>query len=68
MALALSARDYAALGRLVADLLTVAGEMGYDPERDMGGPMGDSDQYVQIDASRVLNIVDYGDVAIDNLR
>lgn len=34
--------------------------------RVMGGPMGDPDQYVQIDASKVLNIVDYGDVAIDN--
>lgn len=36
MALALSTRDEAALGRLIADLLTVAGEMGYDPARDMG--------------------------------
>jgi len=31
-----------------------------------GRALGGSDQYVQIDAGRVLNIVDYGDVAIDN--
>ena len=31
-----------------------------------GGVMGDLDQYVQIEASKVLNIVDYGDAAIDN--
>jgi arginase len=30
--------------------------------RYMGGP----DQYVQVDPSKVLNIVDYGDIAIDN--
>ena len=34
--------------------------------RLLGWPMGGSDQYVQINASEVLNIVDYGDVAIDN--
>jgi len=34
--------------------------------RLLGWPMGQSDQYVQINASEVLNIVDYGDVAIDN--
>ncbi|MEM1230109.1 MAG: agmatinase family protein [Pseudomonadota bacterium] len=34
--------------------------------RVLGRPMGSSDQYVQIDASKVLNIVDYGDIAIDN--
>ena len=31
-----------------------------------GWPMGGSDQYVQIEAGDVLNIVDYGDVAVDN--
>ena len=36
MQLALSSRDEAALQRLVTDLLGVAGEMGYDPARDMG--------------------------------
>jgi len=34
--------------------------------RLLGWPMGLSDQYVQINPSKVLNIVDYGDVAIDN--
>lgn len=34
--------------------------------RVLGRAMGGSDQYVQIDAGDVLNIVDYGDVAIDN--
>jgi arginase family enzyme len=34
--------------------------------RLLGWPMGRADQYAQIDASKVLNIVDYGDVAIDN--
>ncbi|MBT8147930.1 MAG: agmatinase family protein [Gammaproteobacteria bacterium] len=34
--------------------------------RVQGRAMGGSDQYVQIDAGKVLNIVDYGDVAIDN--
>ncbi|MEO0438361.1 MAG: agmatinase family protein [Pseudomonadota bacterium] len=34
--------------------------------RLLGRPMGSADQYVQINASKVLNIVDYGDVAIDN--
>ena len=34
--------------------------------RLLGWPMGGSDQYVQIKASKVLNIVDYGDVAVDN--
>ena len=29
-------------------------------------PIGSLDQYVQIEARKVLNIVDYGDVAIDN--
>jgi agmatinase len=31
-----------------------------------GWPMGANDQYVQVNASKVLNIVDYGDIAIDN--
>jgi len=31
-----------------------------------GGSMGENDQYVQVNAGRVLNIVDYGDIAIDN--
>lgn len=31
-----------------------------------GWPVGSLDQYVQIEASDVLNIVDFGDVAVDN--
>lgn len=34
--------------------------------RLLGRTMGRMDQYVQVDASKVLNIVDYGDIAIDN--
>jgi len=34
--------------------------------RLLGWPIGDLDQYVQVEASDVLNIVDYGDVAVDN--
>lgn len=34
--------------------------------RVLGRAIGGSDQYVQVDAGRVLNVVDYGDVAIDN--
>jgi len=34
--------------------------------RLQGWPIGSHDQYVQIAASKVLTIVDYGDVAIDN--
>jgi len=34
--------------------------------RLLGRSMGTLDQYVQVDASKVLNIVDYGDIAIDN--
>ncbi len=34
--------------------------------RLLGWPMGGSDQYGLINASEVLNIVDYGDVAVDN--
>jgi agmatinase len=33
---------------------------------NIGWVMGAHDQYVQIDASKVLNVVDYGDVAVDN--
>ena len=34
--------------------------------RLLGRTMGRMDQYVQVDASKILNIVDYGDIAIDN--
>jgi agmatinase len=34
--------------------------------RLLSWPIGDLDQYVQIEAGKVLNIVDYGDVAVDN--
>lgn len=34
--------------------------------RMLGWPMGSHDQYVQVDAAKVLKIVDYGDIAIDN--
>jgi agmatinase len=34
--------------------------------RLLGWPIGSLDQYVQVQASKVLNIVDYGDVAVDN--
>jgi len=34
--------------------------------RMLGRHMGNLDQYVQINPSKVLNIVDYGDVAVDN--
>jgi agmatinase len=34
--------------------------------RLFGWPMGDNDQYVQVNASNSLKIVDYGDIAIDN--
>lgn len=34
--------------------------------RTLGWPIGSQDQYVLIDASKVLTIVDYGDVAVDN--
>jgi agmatinase len=34
--------------------------------RLLGRSMGSADQYVQINASKVLKIVDYGDVAVDN--
>ena len=31
-----------------------------------GEAMGENDQFVQVNAGKVLNIVDYGDIAIDN--
>lgn len=34
--------------------------------RRLGWAIGSHDQYVQIEASKVLTIVDYGDVAVDN--
>ena len=34
--------------------------------RLFGWPMGDNDQYVQVNAGNTLKIVDYGDIAIDN--
>ena len=43
-----------------------SGERATTDLRLLGWPMGGSDQYVQIRASSVLNIVDYGDVAVDN--
>ena len=43
-----------------------SGERATTEMRLHGWPMGSMDQYVQIDPSDVLNIVDYGDVAIDN--
>ncbi|HKJ18777.1 MAG TPA: agmatinase family protein [Xanthomonadales bacterium] len=43
-----------------------SGEQATTDMRLYGWPMGDRDQYVQVDASKVLNIVDYGDIAIDN--
>jgi agmatinase len=35
-------------------------------KRSVSWAMGAHDQYVQIDPSKVLNVVDYGDVAVDN--
>jgi len=35
-------------------------------KRSVSWAMGAHNQYVQIDASKVLNVVDYGDVAVDN--
>jgi len=43
-----------------------SGERATVELRLLGWPMGSLDQYVQVDASDVLNIVDYGDVAVDN--
>ena len=43
-----------------------SGERATADLRLLGWPMGGLDQYVQVDAGKVLNIVDYGDVAVDN--
>jgi agmatinase len=43
-----------------------SGEQATVDLRRLGWSMGSHDQYVQISASEVLNIADYGDVAIDN--
>lgn len=43
-----------------------SGEQATARLRLLGWSMGGLDQYVQVNASKVLNIVDYGDVAIDN--
>jgi agmatinase len=43
-----------------------SGEQATAALRLYGGPMGGSDQYVQVNASKVLKVVDYGDVAVDN--
>jgi agmatinase len=43
-----------------------SGEQATVDLRLLGWPMGSDDQYVQVDASKVLNIADYGDVAVDN--
>lgn len=43
-----------------------SGERATVELRLLGWPIGARDQYVQVDASKVLTIVDYGDAAIDN--
>jgi agmatinase len=43
-----------------------SGERATVDLRLLGWPMGGWDQYVQVKARDVLNIVDYGDVAVDN--
>ena len=43
-----------------------SGEQATTEMRLHGWPMGSNDQYVQVNAGKVLNIVDYGDIAIDN--
>jgi agmatinase len=43
-----------------------SGEQATVDLRLLGRSMGRLDQYVQVDASDVLKIVDYGDVAVDN--
>jgi agmatinase len=44
-----------------------SGEQATTDLRVVGGwAIGSQDQYVQIDASKVLTVVDYGDVAVDN--
>lgn len=43
-----------------------SGEKATVDLRLLSWPMGGMDQYVQVDASELLKIVDYGDVAVDN--
>lgn len=43
-----------------------SGEQATVDLRLLGWPMSGMDQYVQVNAGKVLNIVDYGDVAVDN--
>jgi len=43
-----------------------SGERATAELRLYGWPMGGLDQYVQVEAGEVLNVVDYGDVAVDN--
>ena len=43
-----------------------SGEQATVELRLLGEPMSGSDQYVQVNASEILTIADYGDVAIDN--
>jgi agmatinase len=43
-----------------------SGERATTELRLLGWPIGNRDQYVQVDAGEVLTIVDYGDVAVDN--
>ena len=43
-----------------------SGEQATTDLRVLGWAIGAQDQYVQINASKVLKIVDYGDVAVDN--
>ena len=43
-----------------------SGERATVELRLYGWPIGDHDQYVQVKSGEILNIVDYGDVAVDN--
>ncbi len=43
-----------------------SGERATTEMRLLGWAMGSNDQYVQVNAGKVLKIVDYGDIAIDN--
>jgi agmatinase len=43
-----------------------SGEQATVDLRLLGWPIGSEDQYVQVKAAEILNIVDYGDVAVDN--
>ena len=43
-----------------------SGERATAELRLLGWPIGNRDQYVQVNAGEVLTIVDYGDVAVDN--